>query len=325
MAQTPVDIRASDSTVSRSIRLWRLQADFEERLGRIPFGKDKRTLRDDDDVYISEQLLAMEDVPFDYDLSPYYEPEEMPRWKSKSRRRPGLDDESLRRLFSGWAQAAVKFDMNDWSQLPSKFRYALKRPLMPQRKLVDILTGMGLASSFSYLLDMRKRLLTGRVQEILHGLDPDSRKHRDPKLVYRDRIKDGWGFEGHHGEDGQIQTSDITEPESQRVGYPRSTSPPRRTTESDEGTDVDLDAIAEDFICQYVEKIVGGLDAYTALADYRDAQGLQHFSPSQVEYILTQLQLSEVDTPSSATYQMSTGEGTDDNLMVIAQDFITWV
>ena len=175
---------------------------------------------------------------------------------------------------------------------------------------------MELESSFSYLFSMRTNVVSGKGQLISLGVDPDE-NIRQPNSVLRDRAKDGWGFEDHHRKDAQIQTSDNTEPESQRVDAASSPGSRQRTTEGDEA--VDLDAIAEDFFCQYAERIAGGLNVYDALAEYNDVQELQ---AGQAEYILTQL---EGDTPTSASSQNSTDQDIDTDLGEVMQGFITWV
>lgn len=151
MAQRPVSHRAGGNKMSPLERLHKAQMDLEARLGRIPLDKNRRTLRDDDDVVISEQLLASVDPPIDDDLRRFYEPGQYPRLGAGLPRKARAETESLKTLFSAWAKMPLGFDQDQRSNLLLMFRYALKRPLMPQSEILYALGVMGLEWAFTNL------------------------------------------------------------------------------------------------------------------------------------------------------------------------------
>ena len=146
MAQYPVGHRAGGNVASPSERLHKARMDLEARLGRIPLNKSGETLQDEDDVVISERLLASVDPPMDDDIHRFYGTGQYLRL-----RLPGAEKESLKTLFSAWAKMSLGFDQDQRSNLQLMFRYALKRPLMPQSELADALKGMELQWAFKNL------------------------------------------------------------------------------------------------------------------------------------------------------------------------------
>ena len=161
MAQRPVSNGASGNTMSPSERLRKAHLDLEARLGRIPLDKSGRTSRDDDDVVISEQLLASVDPPIDDDIRRFYKPGEYPRLGVVHPNQAGAEKESLKKIFSAWAKMSSSFDQDQRSNLLLMFRYALKRPLMPQSELSDVLRGMGLEAALTNLFGGRKKPTVG--------------------------------------------------------------------------------------------------------------------------------------------------------------------
>ena len=148
MAQRPVSHRAGGNKVSPSEKLHKAYMDLEARLGRIPLDKNGRTMQDDDDVVISERLLASVDPPIDDDIRRFYEPGQYPCLKLVLPNKAGAEKESLKTIFSAWAKISSGFDQDQRSNLLLMFKYAFKRPLMPQSELFDALRGMGLEWAF---------------------------------------------------------------------------------------------------------------------------------------------------------------------------------
>ena len=167
-------------------RLW---LDLEKQLARIPLDKDGSTLQDEDEVQISQQLLAMDDVPFDYCLKPFYHADEFPKWISR-RQNIQAKVNLLRTLLSKWVTAFPASDMEHWCKLPAMLRYAMKRPLMPQRDLENKLKELGF-----YLPPRSSRMmraLSGREQNLQLEIDIDRSRSCHLRTKYHDRIAHGW-------------------------------------------------------------------------------------------------------------------------------------
>lgn len=64
-------------------------------------------------------------------------------------------------------------------KLPSMFRFALQRPLMPESMLQKILEGFGINPTLGFLSEMKVEHTTpkGRIRRTLYGLNPDLSRH----------------------------------------------------------------------------------------------------------------------------------------------------
>ena len=200
-----------------SERLRSLWKDVEQKISWIPLDKDGTTLQDYDDAYTSRKLMEVEYDHFDYDLTKFYDPDQLPQWDPDGRQKrradaiakAKADDEFLKELFIDWANDATDKDEHYWPRLQSMFKFALKRPLMPQTQLNRILKGMGIAfltDSPNVLASLPDPNLSpseadwspepkysrGRARDILKGIDPDWRINRHPSFRYQDVLANGW-------------------------------------------------------------------------------------------------------------------------------------
>ena len=202
--------RLKNDEEARLARLWR---DLEKRLARLPLDKSGRTLQGEDEVIVSEQLLATEDVPFDYDLTDFYDVDEFPYWSTRSQSiQASL--QSTRKLFRHWAAAAPASDVKYWSEVPAMLRYALKRPLMPEKDLDRILRKLGLKTSFSRSMRglANTKAPRGREQRLLLGIDPDIQHSHHPSTRYRHLISKNLISASGHNESPKRWAADDTEP-----------------------------------------------------------------------------------------------------------------
>lgn len=181
---------------------------LEKQLARIPLDKHGSTLQDEDEVQISQQLLATDDAPFDYCLKGFYDAGEFPKWIS---RRQSIQTRvgSLHTLLRKWVEAFPLSDMEHWCKLPAMLRYALKRPLMPQRDLENKLKELGFGLPPSYSRTMR---LSGREQNLLLGIDIDDSRPRHLSAQYHDLIVNGWLSPDQKIEFPEFRTTHDTEP-----------------------------------------------------------------------------------------------------------------
>ena len=195
---------------ARLARSWR---DLEKRLAQLPLDSTGRTLQDEDEVIVSEQLLKTEDVPFDYDLTDFYDVNEFPCWSTRSQRLQA-NVESTRKLFSHWAAAAPASDVEYWSKVPTMLRYALKRPLMPEKDLHRILKELGFKSSFLRSIEVlaNSKAPRGREQRLLLGIDPDIQHSHHPSIRYRHLIRNKLISASGHNESPKRWAADDTEP-----------------------------------------------------------------------------------------------------------------
>lgn len=194
----------------RLARSWR---DLEERLARLPLDKTGRTLQGEDEVLVSEQLLATEDVPFDYDLTDFYDVNEFPHWSTRSQRiQASL--ESTRKLFSRWAAAAPASDIGYRSKVPAMLRYALKRPLMPEKELDRMLKELGFKTSSSRSMEVlaSSKVPGGKVQRPLHVMYPDIQRSHHPSVHHCQLISNDWIPASRQNESPKRCTADDTEP-----------------------------------------------------------------------------------------------------------------
>ncbi|KAL8793961.1 MAG: hypothetical protein Q9195_003474 [Heterodermia aff. obscurata] len=171
-------------------RLW---LDLEKRLARIPLDKNGSTLQDEDEVQLSQQLLAMDDAPFDYCLESFYEADEFPKWVSR-RQSVQRRVKSLQTLFHKWITAFAPSDMEHLCKMPAMLRYALKRPLMPQRDLESTLEELGICVPpvYSRTMKPQPKKLHGREQRLLLGIDVDGSGPHHQSAQYDDLIFKGW-------------------------------------------------------------------------------------------------------------------------------------
>ena len=195
-------------------RLW---LNLEKQLARIPLDKDGSTLRDEDEVQISQQLLVTDDAPFDYCLKGFYDADEFPKWVSR-RQSIQTRANSLRTLFRKWVEAFPLSETEHWSRLPMMFRYALKRPLMPERDLENELKELGFLFPSPYSRTMRAKSEKGREQKLLLGIDIDGSESHQPKAQYDDLIGNGWLSPDQSIEGPETRITDDTGPGSDQDG-----------------------------------------------------------------------------------------------------------
>ena len=182
---------------------------LEKQLARIPLDQDGSTLRDEDEFQISQKLLMTDDAPFDYCLEGFYDAGEFPKWIS---RRQSMQTRviSLQKLLRKWTEAFPPSDMEHWCKLPAMLRYALKRPLMPQRDLENKLKELGCG------LPPTTIGLSGREQNLLLGIDIDDSRHH-PSAQYHDLIVGGWLSPGQKIKYPEVRTTHDTEPGLEEV------------------------------------------------------------------------------------------------------------
>ena len=197
-------------------RLW---LNLEKQIAHIPLDKDGSTLQDEDEVQISQQLLATDDVPFDYCLKGFYDADEFPIWIS---RRQSIQTrvKSLKTLLRKWVEAFPASDVEHWCKLPAMLRYALKRPLMPQRDLENKLKELGfcLLPLYSRTMRAKSKALSGRERKLLLGIDIDGSRPGNQSAQYHDIIVNGWLPPDQNIEVPEARTTQDTGPGADRVG-----------------------------------------------------------------------------------------------------------
>ena len=196
-------------------RLW---LNLEKQIARIPLDRDGSTLEDQDEVQTSQQLLAMDDGPFDYCLKGFYDADEFPKWISR-RQSIQARVKTLQILFCKWIVAFPASEMEHWCKLPAMLRYALKRPLMPQRDLENKLKELGfrLPTVYSRMMMASSKALNSREQNLLLGIDIDGSSPHQPRAQSHDLIDNGWLRPDQNIDIPKARTSEDTRPGSDGV------------------------------------------------------------------------------------------------------------
>ena len=209
--------RRKSPTRNRQVEgLDQLWLDLEKKLARIPLDKDGSTLQDEDEVQISQQLLATDDAPFDYCLKTFYDADEFPKWVTR-RQSVQTREKSLQTLFTKWVQPFQPSGMEHWCKLPAMLRYALKRPLMPQRDLENKLNELGFCLPPLHLRMMSAKS-SGREQSLLLGIEIDDSRSRHQSAQYDGLIVNGWFPPDQNIEIPEAPTTQYTGPASDGVG-----------------------------------------------------------------------------------------------------------
>ena len=214
--QSPRKPPTRNRQVEELDRLW---LNLEKQIAHIPLDKDGSTLQDEDEVQISQQLLAMDDAPFDYCLKGFYDADEFPKWIS---RRQSIQTrvKSLKTLLRKWVEAFPASDMEHWCKLPAMLRYALKRPLMPQRDLENKLKELGFCVPplHSSMMRAESKALSSREQKLLLGIDIDGLRPGHQSAQYHDIMVNGWLPPDQNIEVPEARTTQDTGPGADRVG-----------------------------------------------------------------------------------------------------------
>lgn len=170
---------------SRIERAWR---EMEEQLARIPIDGDGLGIRSDDDQYTAEILLRSEDPGIDYGLWKFMDRDEIPRWTQRHRWRAEWEQrEKLKELFQRWDKQSFENGLTYCCfELPKRFRFALKRPLMPAEDLGDILEELDLNLTFPEAYSFHTKR-SKRARHLLLGINPHETSHVSG--YYRDMIQ----------------------------------------------------------------------------------------------------------------------------------------
>ena len=161
-----------------------------------------------DDEEISRQLLSIEDSrPFKYSLASVMDEDATPVLGGHPPRRPpSSHHEELAPLFIDWCDRAVYVEGGIKSEkLPSMFRFALRRPLMPESTLQKTLNELGINPTLSFLSDMRVKhtIPHGRIRRTMYGLDPDPTHHVSSK--YRNIFPKGLSLLGDESQELELE------------------------------------------------------------------------------------------------------------------------
>ena len=176
---------ADDDEVARVVReshLHEARASLERNIAQI----QKAYGEEPDDEEVARQLLSIENTrPFNYSLASVMEQHEIPVLGGHPSRPSTLSyREKLTCLFSKWCRnAASKTGPRNSHGLPSMFRFALQRPLMPESKLQKTLEEFGIDPRLNFLSKMRVEFTTpqGRTRRTIYGLDPNLSYHVSSK------------------------------------------------------------------------------------------------------------------------------------------------
>jgi hypothetical protein len=174
-----------EDEVARSVResyLYQARVSLERSLAHIQkaYGAEP-----DDEEVIRHPLDAEDSIPFDYSVASVGGRDEVsvlgghpPQFSPSSHR------EKLASLFFKWCDDAAYMKRGIKShKLPSMFRFALQRPLMPESTLQKTLEEFGINPTLGFLSEMRVEhtMPKGRIRRTLYGLDPDLSRHVSSK------------------------------------------------------------------------------------------------------------------------------------------------
>ena len=198
--------------VTRESFIYEARAAAERNIARMhrDYGEEL------DDEEVSKQLLSIEDTrPFNYSLDSVMGGKGIPVWKEHPPRLPPSSHrEKLASCFKNWCDkaAAAESDIKS-EQLPLMFRFALQRPLMPERTLRKTLKEFGIDPTLNFLSDMRVEHTVpyGRSRRTMYGLDPERKTHVSSK--YRDIFPTGLGLpddENQQPEEGGAKQQDAS-------------------------------------------------------------------------------------------------------------------
>ncbi len=174
-----------EDEVARSVResyLYQARVSLERSLAHIQkaYGAEP-----DDEKVIRHPLDAEDSIPFDSSVASVGGRDEVsvlgghpPQFSPSSHR------EKLASLFFKWCDDAAYMKRGLKShKLPSMFRFALQRPLMPESTLQKTLEEFGINPTLGFLSGMRVEhtMPKGRIRRTLYGLDPDLSRHVSSK------------------------------------------------------------------------------------------------------------------------------------------------
>jgi len=184
----PCEGHSEKEEPKKNSRIERAWQEMEEQLARIPIDGDGLGVRSDDDPYTAEILLRTEDPGIDYGLWKFMDRDEIPRWTQRHRWRAEWEHrEKLKELFQRWDTQSFELGLTYCcSELPKRFRFALKRPLMSVEDLGDILEELDLDLTFmeAYRFHTKR---SKRARQLLLGIDPHETSHVSG--YYRDMIQ----------------------------------------------------------------------------------------------------------------------------------------
>ena len=148
------------------------------------------TVRNEDEDYNASLLVTEEDRRFQFYLERLLNDQSVPRWESNFRQRPIFRfGKSLKSLFLRWCNlSSGEYPTYWWRSLLSKFKFALKRPLMPADKLEDCLTVLGVDRQFLKCCEDQARQAS-RGRKLLIGIDPNHSTAVHPSLEYREMLR----------------------------------------------------------------------------------------------------------------------------------------
>ena len=181
-----------DANPTKDESIEKAWVELENKIARIPLDKDGTTVRCEDDPYMAETLLKTEGPEFDYELWRYMDRDEIPRWTQRHRWRENWEvSNSLQALFSHWYEHAIGRGLTFcYSELPRMFRFALKRPLMPEDELRNVLMDLDLDPTYSMAHDLHDKRVR-RARQIMMGIDPELHKSSHGDENDRDIMPEG--------------------------------------------------------------------------------------------------------------------------------------
>lgn len=171
--------------VARSVResyLYQARVSLERSLAHIQkaYGAEP-----DDEEVTRYQLDAEDSIPSDNSVASVGTRNEVsvlgghpPQFSASSHR------EKLASLFVKWCDDAAYMERGiDSHKLPSMFRFALQRPLMPESTLQKTLDEFGINPTLGFLSEMRVEhtVPQGLIRRTLYGLGPDISPHVSSK------------------------------------------------------------------------------------------------------------------------------------------------
>ena len=166
--------------------------ELENKIARIPLDKDGTTVRCEDETYMTETLLKTGGPEFDYELWRYMDRDEIPRWTQRHRWRENWEfSNSLQALFSCWYKHAIGLGLTFcYSELPRMFRFALKRPLMPEDELRNVLMDLDLDPTYSKAHDLHDKRVR-RARQLMMGINPELHMSSHDDRNDRDTMPEG--------------------------------------------------------------------------------------------------------------------------------------
>ena len=198
--------RGSSVVSSENQEVEKACLDLGKQLSETPPNNQGTIMSDDDDEYDPSSPRAEEDPEFPYSLEDLLYGWSVPPSERMSRLEPMIRfGQSLTSLFRRWCQVSSgQYPMYWWRRLLSMFRFALRRPLMPNRKLHHCLKALGVKRIFLRCKKDQQRQNT-RSRKWLIGIDPNGSTAAHPSSEYMQRLR-----EIQHGScDSQDETETI--------------------------------------------------------------------------------------------------------------------